>query len=135
MTIAVVTVVVVTFYSKNNLTPPKLMRFLRAAFRDLAIFLNVPQVKGEMQLDTMYRTCSVADHPAIEPVQLIVMVHQDDCILLAQGGQHLPACVRDDGRKRRMVGPQAHSGRSGSNCYLWLTVVGQGQIVTSGSQW
>ena len=38
MTIAVVTVVVVTFFSKNNLTPPKPMRFLRAAFRDLAMF-------------------------------------------------------------------------------------------------
>ena len=36
--VTVVTVVVVTFFSKNNLTPPKLMRFLRAAFRDLAIF-------------------------------------------------------------------------------------------------
>ena len=39
MTIAVVTVVVVTFFSKNYLTPPKPMRFLRAAFRDLAMFL------------------------------------------------------------------------------------------------
>ena len=38
MTIAVVTVVVVTFFSKNNLTPPKPMRFLRAAFRDIAMF-------------------------------------------------------------------------------------------------
>ena len=38
MTIAVVTVVVVTFFSKDNLTPPKPMRFLRAAFRDLAMF-------------------------------------------------------------------------------------------------
>ena len=35
---ALVTVVVVTFFSKNNLTPPQLMRFLRAAFRDLAMF-------------------------------------------------------------------------------------------------
>ena len=42
MTIAVVTVVVVTFFSKNNLTPPKPMRFLRAAFRDLAMFFILP---------------------------------------------------------------------------------------------
>ena len=39
VTIAVVTVLVVTFFfSKNNFTPPKLMRFLRAAFHDLAMF-------------------------------------------------------------------------------------------------
>ena len=38
MTIAVVTVVIVTYFSKNNLTPQKPMRFLRAAFRDLAMF-------------------------------------------------------------------------------------------------
>ena len=40
MTIAVVTVVVVTFFSKNNLTPPKPMRFLRAAFCNLAMFYS-----------------------------------------------------------------------------------------------
>ena len=44
MTIAVVTVVVVTFFSKNNLTPPKSMRFLRAAFRDLAMFFLQPKI-------------------------------------------------------------------------------------------
>ena len=38
MTVAEVTVVEGTFFSKNNLTPPKPMRFLRAAFRDLAMF-------------------------------------------------------------------------------------------------
>ena len=36
---AVVMVVIVTYFSKNNLTPSKPMRFLRAAFRDLAMFL------------------------------------------------------------------------------------------------
>ena len=41
MTIAVVTVVIVTYFSKNNLTPRQPMRFLRAAFRDLAMFLGV----------------------------------------------------------------------------------------------
>ena len=40
VTIAVVTVVVVTFFSKKNFTPPKPMRFLRAAFRDLAMFYH-----------------------------------------------------------------------------------------------
>ena len=35
---SVVTVVVVTFFCKINLTPQKSIRFLRAAFRDLAIF-------------------------------------------------------------------------------------------------
>ena len=44
MTIAVVTVVIVTYFSKNNLTPRKPMRFLRAAFRDLAMFLCFIQV-------------------------------------------------------------------------------------------
>ena len=39
VTEAVVTVVIVTYFSKNNLTPPKPMRFLRAAFRDLAMFI------------------------------------------------------------------------------------------------
>ena len=43
MTIAVVTVVVVTFFSKKNFTPPKQMRFLRAAFRDLAMFFSCPE--------------------------------------------------------------------------------------------
>ena len=39
VTIAVVMVVIVTYFSKNNLTPQKRMRFLRAAFRDLAMFI------------------------------------------------------------------------------------------------
>ena len=45
MTIAVVTEVVVTFFSKNNLTLPKPMRFLRAAFCDLAMFFFILQKK------------------------------------------------------------------------------------------
>ena len=38
VTITVVMVLIVTYFSKNNLTPQKPMRFLRAAFRDLAMF-------------------------------------------------------------------------------------------------
>ena len=38
VTVAVVTNVIVVYFSKNNLTPGKPMRFLRAAFRDLAMF-------------------------------------------------------------------------------------------------
>ena len=38
VTIVVVTVVIKPYFRKNNLTPQKPMRFLRAAFRDLAMF-------------------------------------------------------------------------------------------------
>ena len=40
VTIAVVMVVIVTYFSKNKLTPQKPMIFLRAAFRDLAMFFS-----------------------------------------------------------------------------------------------
>ena len=32
---------------------------------------------------------SVPDHPAVEPVQLVVVVHKDDRVLLAQLREHL----------------------------------------------
>ena len=32
---------------------------------------------------------AVPDHPAVEPVQLVVVVHQDDRVLLAQLREHL----------------------------------------------
>ena len=38
VTIVVVTVVIMPYFRKNNLTPQKPMRFLRAAFCDLAMF-------------------------------------------------------------------------------------------------
>ena len=39
-------------FSKNNLTPPKPMRFLRAAFRDLAMFFKQQQQKPTPEFGT-----------------------------------------------------------------------------------
>ena len=54
VTIAVVTVAVVTFFSKKNFTPPKPMRFLRAAFRDLAMFFKAFP-KGVIRQPVLYQ--------------------------------------------------------------------------------
>ena len=37
------------YFSKNNLTPPKPMRFLRAAFRDLAMFTSFKAIPNRKQ--------------------------------------------------------------------------------------
>ena len=85
MTIAVVTVVVVTFFSKKNFTPPKPMRFLRAAFRDLVMFyrkvtrLNIPRY--DWRVDEPLSPAHEPSLPDKAKLQLVKMFNLETILL------------------------------------------------------